>query len=445
MAQVVVIGAGLAGSLVASRLAGRHRVTVIERASRNTPLPVLDRGRPAGLDEHAGCGPGGSSYLWHNGLIQLEDEDFSGWPIAAADLAPYLGAAYRALSGVDVESVREVEAELRSGFTEVGVAPHLTGRSIYYPSHRRNLWKSEDVARKPVARVIGRVERILLDDGGRAGAAFLAGGSEPVKGDVFVLAAGGLGSPQVLATSGLAPLAGRFYHDHPVGFVAEVTLKADINRIWNRYDRRIKGSLRLPLVIRGPDHKFAFYFRPAGPTALKAKSVLSELRNKPFDPRLYVRLLAHSNDIVEAISLKAGINIPTRRFVLYMCAEQAPQDNIAVAAEGETITRDWVLDEGFRAAANDAIARVLAELAPVVERANIIPSWFDDLATAAHHSGTCRMAASAAAGVCDAEARVFGTRNLYVCDGSLIPAAGYANTGLTIGALALRLTEMLDA
>jgi choline dehydrogenase-like flavoprotein len=445
MAQVVVIGAGLAGSLVASCLAGRHRVTVIERASRNTPLPVVDRGRPAGLDEHAGCGPGGSSYLWHNGLIQLEDEDFSGWPIAAADLSRHLDPAHRALSGVAIESVRRVEAELRTAFTDAGVAPHLTGRSLFYPSHRRNLWNSEELARKPVTCVTGRAERILVDDGGRAYAAVLAGETEPVKGDVFVLAAGGLGSPQVLAASGVAPLAGRFYHDHPVGFVAEVTLKADINRIWNRYDRRLTGSLRLPLVIRAAGQKFAFYFRPAGPTALKAKSVLSELRNKPFDPRLYVRLLAHTNDIVEAISLKAGINIPTRRFVLYMCAEQPPQQNIAVGAEGEMVTRDWVLDEDFRAAAGNAIARVLAELAPVSERQVVFPTWFDDLATAAHHSGTCRMAATAETGVCDSEARVFGTKNLYVCDGSLIPAAGYANTGLTIGALALRLTEMLDA
>jgi choline dehydrogenase-like flavoprotein len=445
MAQVVVIGAGLAGSLLASRLAGRHRVTVIERASRNVPLPVVDRGRPAGLDEHAGCGPGGSSYLWHNGLIQLEDEDFSDWPITAADLSPYMEAAHRALSGVAIDSVRQVEAELGAAFADAGVAPRLIGRSLYYPSHRRNLWKSEGVAGKPVTRVTGRVERFLLDDGGRASAAVLAGQAEPVRGDVFVLAAGGLGSPQILAASGLSPLAGRFYHDHPVGFVAEVTLNADINRIWNRYDRRLKGSLRLPLVMRTARQKFAFYFRPAGPTALKAKSVLSELRNKPFDPRLYVRLLTHTNDIVEAISLKAGINIPTRRFVLYMCAEQVPQTNVAVGAEGETVMRDWVLDEDFRAAAGNAIAGVLAELAPLVERQTVFPTWFDDLATAAHHSGTCRMAATPQAGVCDGEARVFGTNNIYVCDGSLIPAAGYANTGLTIGALALRLTEMLNA
>jgi choline dehydrogenase-like flavoprotein len=35
--------------------------------------------------------------------------------------------------------------------------------------------------------------------------------------------------------------------------------------------------------------------------------------------------------------------------------------------------------------------------------------------------------------------------NLYVCDGSVIPGSGIANTGLTISALALRLGAHLAA
>ena len=52
--------------------------------------------------------------------------------------------------------------------------------------------------------------------------------------------------------------------------------------------------MRLPLVIASGTQKFAFYLRPAGPTGLKVKSVLSDLRNRPFDPRLYARLLLHT-------------------------------------------------------------------------------------------------------------------------------------------------------
>ena len=39
MAAIVIIGAGLAGSLIASKLAERHSITVIEQSSRNRPQP----------------------------------------------------------------------------------------------------------------------------------------------------------------------------------------------------------------------------------------------------------------------------------------------------------------------------------------------------------------------------------------------------------------------
>jgi choline dehydrogenase-like flavoprotein len=447
MASIVIIGAGLAGSLMASKLAGYHRITVIEQSRRNRPLRVFDRGRPAALEAHAGSGFGGTTYLWHNGLIELEDGDFGAWPLPAAEVRNELAAAHRALSGTPIDLVQEIGAELRASLVSEGMPGGLLGLPLFYPIKRRNVWKSEHLPERGVTTVVGRVERLAIDDGGRVRGAYLADRRDPVTGDIFVLAAGGLGSPLILQASGDNTFAnaGRFYNDHPAAYVAEITVRANLNRLWNRFDRRLNGSVRLPLVIATPRQKFAFYLRPAGPAALKVKSVLSDLRNAPFDPRHYARLMMHTNDIVEALSLRAGINIPTRRFVLYMCAEQVPQDGVSVRAQPDGISRDWRLGEDFVAAATAAIERVIAALAPVTERSTVFADWPDDIQTAAHHSGTCRMAAAAAAGVCDRDGRVFGTANLFVCDGSVLPATGYANTGLTIGALALRMADTVLA
>jgi len=447
MATIVIIGSGLAGSLVASRLAARHRVIVIEQSRRNEPLRVVDRGRPAALHPHVAAGFGGTTQYWHNGLIELEESDYAAWPLAAAEVQDHLAQAHQALSGADIARVREIAGELRAGFDQVGVPASLLGRALFYPAKRRNVWRSEEVDKRGVTTVIGRVERLALDDGGRVRNAVVAGHADPIAGDVFVLAAGGLGSPVILQASGAHRFknAGRFYFDHPVGFVGEIKLRADLNRLWNRFDRQLRGSVRLPLVIASEAQKFAFYLRPAGLTGLKVKSVLSDLRNRPFDPRLYGRLLLHTNDIVEALSLRAGVNIPTRRFVLYMSAEQRPQDRIAISGTPGAVVRDWQLGEDFVRAANEAIRRLLAELAPLIEHAIVFDGWPADLQSAAHHSGTCRMADAPETGVCDRDARVFGTSNLFVCDGSLVPAAAYANTGLTIGALALRLAENINA
>jgi choline dehydrogenase-like flavoprotein len=451
MATVVVIGAGLAGSLLASRLAATraghdgHRVIVIEQSSRNIPIRITDRGRPASLDTHAGAGFGGTSHFWHNGLIELEADDYARWPLPARDLQRHLPAAHEALSGAGLDLVKEIEAQLRGDFDGAGVPMRLLGRPLFYPVRRRNLWQSEEMPGRGVTKIVGRVERLQIDDGGRVRGAVLHGGAQPVNGDLFILCGGGLGSPVLLQASGVAPNAGRFYFDHPCGFVGEIAVRADLNKVWNRFDRRLHGSVRLPLVIKRQRQKFAFYLRPAGATGLKVKSVLSDLRNAPLDPRNYLRLLLRTNDLVEAVSLRAGINIPTRRFLLYMVAEQLPQEDCSIFSAGGAITRDWQLDAAFFAEANRAIEQLLADLAPIVTRATVFPDWADDLQTCAHHCGTARMADAAPDGVSDRDGRVFGTENLLVCDGSAIPAAAYANTGLTIAALALRMAETLRA
>jgi choline dehydrogenase-like flavoprotein len=69
--------------------------------------------------------------------------------------------------------------------------------------------------------------------------------------------------------------------------------------------------------------------------------------------------------------------------------------------------------------------------------------WDRTLASAAHHLGTARMAGNAREGVVDANLQVFGTSNLYVCDGSVFATAGSVNPSLTITALGIRLGEHL--
>jgi GMC oxidoreductase len=65
-----------------------------------------------------------------------------------------------------------------------------------------------------------------------------------------------------------------------------------------------------------------------------------------------------------------------------------------------------------------------------------------DLGGVAHEVGTMRMAADGS-GVVDADLRVLSYSNLFVCDNSVFPASPAANPSLTLAALALRLAEHL--
>jgi choline dehydrogenase-like flavoprotein len=69
--------------------------------------------------------------------------------------------------------------------------------------------------------------------------------------------------------------------------------------------------------------------------------------------------------------------------------------------------------------------------------------WSKTVASAAHHLGTARMAVTPSKGVVDRNLRVFGARNVYVCDASVFTTAGGVNPSLTITALALRLGQHL--
>ena len=61
----------------------------------------------------------------------------------------------------------------------------------------------------------------------------------------------------------------------------------------------------------------------------------------------------------------------------------------------------------------------------------------------AHPLGTCRMGASAETAVVDFEHKVFGTDNLYIVDGSVIPTSLGVNPQVTIMSFALRAAEMM--
>jgi choline dehydrogenase-like flavoprotein len=61
----------------------------------------------------------------------------------------------------------------------------------------------------------------------------------------------------------------------------------------------------------------------------------------------------------------------------------------------------------------------------------------------AHLVGGCRMGTSPDNSVVGSDHRVWGTDNLFVCDGSVMPTQGSANPALTIMVLASRLAELL--
>lgn len=465
--KVVIVGAGLGGCMLAHGLLETHDVVVIERgASAEDPrYPVVDVGLPAVTEPHFGSGLGGSTHLWHNGLIEIDDEIFSTqWPLPKSALDPFYEQAFPLLSDTRLGLVRKAIEELTQRYRKLGLPPGLM-QGLYYPRWPRNVWETLHLQGR-VQVVRGNVVDFELD-GQRVMSLVVDDGQQrvQVRGDLFVLAAGGLGSPvllQKLATRLPLPAlrhAGRYYEDHPMGFVGEVEVTVPLYRLWNYRVPGTDGNLRLPLVVKRAGMHMSFQLRPAATYYRDSRrqrvgSVLNDLRRNPWNPLNYVKLFKHWDDVLDILSFKFGIRLPTRHYTLLLCAQMPTTDELSVWSRSDEVpgnerqdvrVRRWSLSDEFRHDLQQSVADVLAWLAPVTRRSRVFDDWQSDLRTGAHHSGTARMSSDADSGVCDPDCRVHGMENLYVCDGSVIPSSGIANTGLTISALALRLAAHLKS
>ncbi|MFN3861193.1 MAG: GMC oxidoreductase [Roseateles sp.] len=461
--RVVIVGAGLGGCLLAHGLADTHEVVIVERGEGGDEArwPVQDMGWPAGWEPHVGAGPGGTTRLWHNGLIEIADEVFAAhWPFDKDELDPYYAAAFELLSGTRLSQVQAAIQELRRRYLGLGLADGLF-QGLYYPLWPRNVWDCLGLQGR-VQLLRGEVTDFELDASDHVRSLTLDEGGQrrQLAADVFVLAAGGLGTPVLLhklqARTPLPALrhAGAHYEDHPMGFVGELQVTVPLYKLWNYRVPGTDGNLRLPLVVRAGGQHVSFQLRPAANYYRNSRrervgSVLNDLRRRPWNPLLYARLLRHWDDILDILSFKFGIKLPTRHYTLLLCAQMPTTPERAVWSEPDADgvqrrRRRWTLTPAYLQGLDAAVQAVLDWLAPITKRSRVFAGWHKDLRSAAHHSGTARLSRTADTGVCDADGRVHGMANLYVCDGSLIPASGIANTGLTIAALALRMAAHLQ-
>lgn len=458
--RVVVVGAGLGGCVVADALAESCDVTVVELGTSVADMQarVVDVGVPARLDPHVGAGLGGSTALWHNALVEIDQEVFARqWPFEKSELIPWYERAYPLLGDVDRQAVLELAALVTGKYNEAGVRAEIA-QAMYMPLRRRNVWQSLGLRQK-VRVVAGEALRLTTGAGQTIKSVVVRTreGEVAVEGDVFILAAGGLGTPALLQQlEHDLPIpalhhAGRHYEDHPQTFVGQVRLSVPLYRFWNH--EGAGGNLRLPLVFRREDGlHVSFQLRPAAlrlreDRAERLGSIITKVRNEAWNPINWFRLLRHWDDILDILSLKFGIRIPTSHYSIFMLAEQPPAGDRAITAAvapgsgRRLIQRRWEISDDFIRGLTSAIQRFITGLGPIVSASTVTSDWPATLQTAAHHSGTARMARSPEEGVCDARGRVFDVDNLYVADGSAIPGSGIANTGLTIAALALRMAH----
>jgi choline dehydrogenase-like flavoprotein len=474
--SVCVIGAGLAGGIVASTLAARgHPVTLLELGDAPAPLQPADevwedRGVQAPFTR--GSGIGGTSNFWHGGLTLLDRTDVEGVspgggvrvPLAYDELRRYYEQAVALVREGTSFSLAEIEAPPSvpvEGFGAARDAFRL--KALLYPGKP---FSSRPLIRRAQERhglqVISDFEVLRLASAGARrvtcaqGVERRTGQPKEIRADVFVVSAGGLGSPKILlrSTAACPALAhlpvGRYMIDHPSGFVfkAKLRRRMDLAPLFGvrRRGYTLRYGLALPAERLGEadSRNHILYLRPAismkDPSAydfLKRKLVAS--RGRSLRPLELAHLLRHADLLFDAVNFRYGFSHSTRYVSGLVFCEQTPDENERLSQRDDgRFGIQWSFSAHDCRSLEKFLAAFHATFAGEFAAFTMFPDIGPRLDSAGHHSGGCRMAASASHGVVDSELRVFGVDNLFVADGSTLPYSGHANTGLTIAALAVK-------
>lgn len=482
--KVCVIGAGLAGGLVATQLSRRGcQVTLVECGDRPMPYPeygehwVYDRPKAAFT---RGAGLGGTSNFWHGGLTVMDEADVEGrsdsfhaakLPMAYSELMDYCAKAFEIARGSTTVRLGDIGSQPEAGRNEFPINPeYFRYKALVYPTKAFSTRPMIEAAEKARGLTVVRdlqARKLRSSAGGRVtsveGFDRARRTERTIEADLFVVCAGGLGSPRILLESvgdvqALAGLPiGKYLIDHPTGFVfkAKLRRRMDLRNIFGQPGEGYRIQYGFALVpermsiASGRNH--ILFLRPA--ISMKDPLIYDFLKRKfvgykgkRLQPTDFFYLLKHTDLLYEALNFKFGLFGATEYVSGLTFSEQHPIAENTIAREADDrYSIKWRVSEEESQSVEAFLTTFFESHKDIFERCTIFPGIRDRLETSGHHSGGCRMSSSPAHGVVDANLKVHGIENLFVVDGSVLGYSGHANTGLTIAALALKCSDVVQS
>lgn len=498
-ADICVAGAGAAGIALAHEFAGGPlRVVVLEHGGLAA--------EPAGRGIYQVVGPpaprihldptrtsffGGSTNYWNASCRPLDESDFeardwipySGWPIRRADLLPHYERA-QAVCGLGDSRWYDLDAcRPHLKHPPLDVDPRTLTTKILHDCPERSLANlhRERIAQTENVRVLlhTRALRLTSSGGGEVATvdAVATGGRRlRVEAGAFVLATGGIENARLLLASRQgAPnrwpndgdLIGRFFSEHwhvdipltrtdshDLAFYDEVQTVGDA-RVWGQ----LAISEDLQRRERVPGMSLWFHpIREDAPDSGTVGRALALTGEQARSGSLFADLklaLADPAEAVAHVSRRLARRRPggPRGYFMRVQLEQTadPENRLRLSSRPGDDRQPGVelrlrLTEQERRGHVESLrtaAEVLGLDGRRLGRQLALRLEAGRSGFFSHHAGTTRMSADPARGVVDADCRVHGIGNLFVCGSSVFPTVGIAPPTLTIVALALRLADHL--
>ena len=485
--DAVVIGSGFGGSLVAHSLvqAGlktallergqwakrdgadwdQRTILLQKRYRAASPLLVKQYGRRTFQRTYPNEVVGGNSVFYGGASLRLRPADFARWPFSYTDLAPHYARAEQLLGvhgevdtdpyqppGLEAYPRRAVELSaparrIYQAGADLGLRPFKLPLAINFSDRTRPLClrcitcdgfpctveAKNDMASTVLAAasaagleiVVGAVARRLVQWGGRVEQVeYVDSASQQahaLSADLVVLAAGALNSPALMLRSGFDhPLIGRFLMRHCNG-VATCVFPFRTN----------------PQQVFHKQLCFSDFYEDLRAELGTAVGVIQDIYT-PAPP-----IIRHHTPW--GLKTLAGM-LASRMQSLLCIAEDDPRRENRVSLADEQDVFGMKLVQVEHAYSNADCRRrdhLLARAEAVLRQAGGLLRYRYLIDSFSHAVGTLRCATTPEDGVLNVDCRYWGSENLYVSDGSFMPASGGVNPSLTIAANALRVAERI--
>ena len=469
--DVVVVGSGAGGGIIAGELAERgRRVLLLElgphltardftrweaKAAHDLWWPIrfalIDGGAGGAVGLVAGRCVGGSTTINTKVALRAHANDYAKWheasglvgssgtPFAASDLDPHydrveerLGVRERTDWKHSVRTVEPAFRELGSPLEPVRSYTDSTCSSCGSclqgcPTNAGKSTQNTYIADALVAsglelRADARVERIVIEDGEAKGVEYVDRDGKVIRVDAgaVVVAAGTLNTPQLLMRSGLpdsasSRLVGRNLGFHPARIV------------YGLFDEPQDAHMVYPITAHAMGHQHD----EDGGFVIEATTIQ--------DPIGFATTAENENGPLWGDKLVETLRGFRHWIGLLVMVNDENNGTVHVDENGQ---------ESFEAAFNEReqerLGGALDFTRQVLTTAGATDLCWTGLITT-HIQGTCRMGSDPERSVVDADGQSWDVKRLYVGDGSVVPRTLSVNPSLTIMALADRLAGHLDA
>ena len=468
--DVVVVGSGAGGGVVAGELAERgRRVLLLELGPHKTAadftrweakaahdlwwpirFALIDGGAGGAVGLIAGRCVGGSTTINTKVALRAHAKDLAKWhevsgltgptgaPFGSSDLESHYERVERQLGVREradwLKSVRTVEPAFRAlgsplepvrSYTDgncTSIGSCLQGCPTNGGKSTLNTYIADALAAGRLElRADARVDRVVIENGEATGVEYVdqAGTLRHVAAGAVVVAAGTLNTPQLLLRSGLpdspsSRLVGRNLGFHPARLV------------YGLFDEPQDAHMVYPITAHAMSHQHD----EDGGFVIEATTIQ--------DPIGFATTIEDENGPLWGAQLVETVMLFRRWVGLLVMVNDENNGSVQIDENGEES-----FDASFTARERERMDGAFAFTREVLAAAGASSVRWTGLLTT-HQQGTCRMGSDPERSVVDADGQSWDVKRLYVGDGSLVPRTLSVNPSLTIMALANRLADHLD-